>query len=677
MNGSGGPRKERNRRRPIHAPLLCLLAAIGGGLISDKALDVPRNWEFDAWQRFSPATRDASDMLIIDIDPESVRRFGQWPWTRDRLASLIDRVAGARTIAIDVLLLDPDRVPFGDPDQRLSAALTRVPAVLAATTDATMPVQFARIMSGSPIFQTGADAASYAPKISGVTWPLESFTSVARGTGLAVVFPGQDGIIRRVPMIYSQGNALLPGFALEIMRVSSGASAIGVHADTPGIDEITLGSLVMRTDGDGAIRPRFATDTPARVVPAFRVLDGEPDPSVFKGRIVLVGSSLPGLGDIYMTPAGLPRTGTAIIAQLIASVAAADTLWRPAWALTIELLVLSGFGGLSLWLFGRVSGRVYAAQGVAVITLLVTGSFATFKANGLLLDWIWPVSGLLAVHVSALAARAREEKLVRQNKESELAAALREIDSARQVVSRALNSAKLATLGELATVLAHELRQPIATISMAAENAELSLEDDSFDVSDARLRLNRIIAQTKRARSMIDHLRVFGRSDIGAMEPVDLAAAVNGALVLVQPTLRKDGIRLAITKQPDVPPVMGHKVLIEQVIVNLLINARDALMTVPADRRAIDLTIETSGSDANSVCLAVTDSGPGISPEVLPRMFEPFFTTKPAGEGTGLGLAICQRIVESLGGSVAVRDGGDGGASFMVTLPAVTAPVSS
>ena len=355
----------------------------------------------------------------------------------------------------------------------------------------------------------------------------------------------------------------------------------------------------------------------------------------------------------------------------IAGVMAGDTLWRPPWARALELAALLAAGGLNLVLFRRLSGRWFAALGGALALTLAVGSVVAFQTSGLLLDWTWPVTGILAVQIAAQIVRARAERAAHQRDEAALLAASQEIDAARETVARAFNSAKLATLGELATVLAHELRQPIATISMAAENAELSLEDDSLDITDARDRLRRIVAQTERARGIIDHLRVFGRADAGKTELVDVAAVARDALSLVGPSLRQAGVRAAITAAPDLPGVMGQKILLEQVLVNLFINARDALLTAPLGQRETHLAISATG--AGHVSLEMTDSGPGIPAEIQPRLFEPFFTTKAAGDGTGLGLAICQRIIESLGGGIVARNQDGGGACFVVTLPAVTA----
>ncbi len=525
------------------------------------------------------------------------------------------------------------------------------------------------MISVTPVLQAGSDADALVPKISGIAWPLAVFARAASGTGLALVPAERDGVVRRLPTLYAAGATLLPGFAVEVLRVAAGEKVLRVRSGAVGVERVGIGSAGIPTDGDGAVWPRFARGVPARIVGASRLLTEEADPALFTGRIVLIGSSLAGLGDIHLTPLLEAETGTAINAQFVASVLAGDTLWRPAVAGAAEALVLALLGVLSLVMFGRISRTVQAGLVVGTAVILAATSFGAFAVYGALLDWTLPVAGMIVINLGLAAVRAHDDLRARRRAESGLASALAEIESARLVVAQALAGTKLATLGELATVLAHELRQPIATMSLAAENADASLQEGSLDVADARLRIERIIVQAKRAESMISHLSVFGRADPGDVVAVDLAAAVADALQLVGPSLRRHGVHVAVECEAGLPPARAVKVLVEQVIINLCINAQDALAEGSPDGRAITLSLARSGVDR--LQLEIADNGPGLSGEAMAHLFEPFFTTKPAGEGTGLGLSVCRRIVESLGGSIAARNGPARGAVFVVMLPAI------
>jgi C4-dicarboxylate-specific signal transduction histidine kinase len=242
-----------------------------------------------------------------------------------------------------------------------------------------------------------------------------------------------------------------------------------------------------------------------------------------------------------------------------------------------------------------------------------------------------------------------------------------DITSERELQAQAVASAKLATLGEMATGLAHELNQPIAIMSLAAENSVQALRRKGSDGIDFALqRLQRISDQCRRARTIVDHLRIFGRSDEGQLGPVALQSVVDGVLTLVASAVRAAGIELEVALPPDLPDVLARAVLAEQVVVNLVLNARDA-MEGNGDDRPRRLRISAQAElDAGTVSLAVTDSGPGIAAAVADRLFEPFFTTKEIGKGTGLGLSICHGIMRSFGGNIIARNGPDPGASFIV-----------
>lgn len=244
-----------------------------------------------------------------------------------------------------------------------------------------------------------------------------------------------------------------------------------------------------------------------------------------------------------------------------------------------------------------------------------------------------------------------------------------DIETEKAATAAAMSTARLATLGEVATGLAHELNQPLAVISLLAENTAILLRSAGPGAAErATRRMQDIIAMTNRAKEITDHLRLFGRRQGERLEPVQLRQAVDGAVLLVRVALAEAGIALELSLPDDLPPVQGRQILLEQVLMNLLLNARDAMRPVPPQQRRIRIQ---AGAEDGRVWLRVEDSGPGIPPEILPRLFEPFFTTKGPGEGTGLGLAICHGIIRSFGGciQVAAATASGSGACFTISLP--------
>ena len=180
--------------------------------------------------------------------------------------------------------------------------------------------------------------------------------------------------------------------------------------------------------------------------------------------------------------------------------------------------------------------------------------------------------------------------------------------------------------------------------------------------------MDRIREQVERAAALVNHMRVFGRKPDNLPAPVLVPAVIDGALSVLATRLNEASIAVTVAIDRDLPPVIGHLVLLEQVLVNLLANAADAIEArqppLPADRRTIEVR---AGFASGMVDINVADHGGGIDPDILARLFEPFFTTKAVGRGTGLGLSICYGIVSDMGGVISARNEGDGSV-FQVRL---------
>jgi C4-dicarboxylate-specific signal transduction histidine kinase len=242
----------------------------------------------------------------------------------------------------------------------------------------------------------------------------------------------------------------------------------------------------------------------------------------------------------------------------------------------------------------------------------------------------------------------------------------------RDAKERAMSGARLASLGEMAAGVAHEIRQPLQSISLSAEIAALELRRGQN--AEAEALLERIVAQTERTSEMIDGLRRFaiGAEDGQASEPVSLAAAVKGAVDLARSVLRDARISVEIDLGEPPPVVMGQTLLYEQVLSNLLLNAKDAMIQRPREAPRKVSIAARPGAD-NTVILTVADTGGGIPAKVLDRLFQPFVTTKAPAQGTGIGLSICHAIIISMGGRIEARNEGEG-AVFKLTLPGASQP---
>ncbi len=251
---------------------------------------------------------------------------------------------------------------------------------------------------------------------------------------------------------------------------------------------------------------------------------------------------------------------------------------------------------------------------------------------------------------------------------------LGDVTRERELAAQADSASRVAARGAMAAGLAHELNQPLAVMSLAAENALEALEEGVAGIPEALARLRRISAQAERAKAIAAQLRSFARLEAAVLEPVSLPAAVRGALSLVGGALSEARVEVELRMAPGLATVRGQPVLVEQLIVNLALNARDAMVSRGEGTRRLTI-IGEAGNEAHEVRLVVADTGGGISPEALERVFDPFFTTKPASKGTGLGLPLCRSIMLRFGGSIGLTNLSNGlGAEAVLTFQRARQP---
>jgi C4-dicarboxylate-specific signal transduction histidine kinase len=229
-----------------------------------------------------------------------------------------------------------------------------------------------------------------------------------------------------------------------------------------------------------------------------------------------------------------------------------------------------------------------------------------------------------------------------------------------------VQAAKLATLGELTTGVAHELNNPLNNIGLFVGNVIDRVMLGESEAARVVEELEKAMEQVRKATEIITHLRTFGRAAPITLEPVDVVEAIQRALSLTSEQLRQRGIEVKIDDAGDDVHVAGNPIQLEQVFINLFTNARDALSEDAVERK---ITISTR-RDGERVKITFADTGPGIRPGLEQRIFDPFFTTKEVGAGTGLGLSITYGIVKEHGGQIAVVSKPGEGACFAIELPA-------
>jgi len=239
-----------------------------------------------------------------------------------------------------------------------------------------------------------------------------------------------------------------------------------------------------------------------------------------------------------------------------------------------------------------------------------------------------------------------------------------DVTESRRLQRELGQAGKLATLGELIAGVAHELNNPLTVI---LGNASL-LEGEAMpaDVSQRAAEIREAAQQCSR---IVNDLLTFSRSREPVKEPIDLNACIRKALHLEMNKLRTSGIKVVTELSPNLPITVADPHRLQQVFLNLMVNARQAMEEVSKPGM---LLIRSSRLSDDIIRIEISDNGPGIAPEVQARIFEPFFTTKVIGEGTGLGLTICERIMKEHGGNISVRSQAGKGSTFVLDLPIVS-----
>jgi len=241
------------------------------------------------------------------------------------------------------------------------------------------------------------------------------------------------------------------------------------------------------------------------------------------------------------------------------------------------------------------------------------------------------------------------------------------ITERKQTEALLMQSSKMASLGEMATGVAHELNQPLNIIRMASGNLLRRINKSSLEEEYLCSKLKRIEEQTQRASSIIDHMRMFGRQPTHIMLKLDPREIVQSVVDLIGEQLHLANIDIKLELPDSCPLIEGEQIQLEQVLINLLSNARDVLKfsQVVEDKRIL---IKVDTEVAGQLSIIVEDTGGGINENIIDRIFEPFFTTKEVGQGTGLGLSISYGIVRELGGCMSVLNT-QLGARFIVNFP--------
>lgn len=439
---------------------MLLLAAFLSMYYLDTAMNVGfldfwRNKVFDTYQEIKPREVPPAaqkPVTIIDLDEQSLETVGQWPWPRNVLAQLVQNTMklGAVLIAFDVVFAEPDRMnpdsvattlvglddetkeklsKLKSNDEIFAETIRRSRVVLgqAGRPSDTEGIKGPPVKKSVAVQKMSKDALepyNFIPKFPSLVRNVPVIEQAATGRfgghGLFSVIPGKDGIVRNVPAFFGHENEYFPSLAIEMLRIATGRQTVLARVNQAGMVEAAVAKgVTVTTDRIGQIWPYFSKRDWDKYVPAYKVLDGTADPAMFKGKLVIVGTSAVGLRDIRSIPTERDLPGVEVHAQLLEAILHKKYLTRPNYADAAELTYLL-VGGIILIILVPWVG----AKWTAALLVLVTGgalgtSWYLFSEQLVLLDGSYAVIGMFVMYTSmTYAGYSREEANRRQTRDA-------------------------------------------------------------------------------------------------------------------------------------------------------------------------------------------------------------------------------------------------------------------
>jgi adenylate cyclase len=412
---------------------------LGIRVLDPAPVQILRFQNFDIYQRLVPRTYTPLPVRVVDIDEASLAQYGQWPWPRTIIAELVNKLSrnGAIVIGFDIVFaekdrLSPDIVAEDNPSlpENIREALKALPsneAILAsqiANSSVVLGQTSVRLVDDTgtneanardtPHAIIGPDPAPFLQKFPALVQNLPELEAAATGHGVFSLSPDADGIYRRVPLTMIVGEKIKLALSAEVLRIATGGGAFGIRTNEAGISGIVVGGQLISTNPNAIVWPYFSESRQERYISAGDVLNGSADQSQIANHMVLVGTSAVGLEDYRATPLGVTMPGVEIHAQVIESIISQNLLWRPNYALGMELVFVLIVGLLIIYIVPKVGAvRALALAGVSQAGFL-GGSFYAFHQHQMLIDATFPIASTALLFIALATANYMREERQRQ-----------------------------------------------------------------------------------------------------------------------------------------------------------------------------------------------------------------------------------------------------------------------
>jgi serine phosphatase RsbU (regulator of sigma subunit)/CHASE2 domain-containing sensor protein len=422
----------------VLAIFLVLQPTVGGTLLSNLRLAL-----FDAYARLLPRELTGTPVIIVAVDEKSLKAMGQWPWPRQIIAKLIDKILNGNPLAlgIDMVWPEPDRLSpqrwmqqedlspaireelakQPDHDALLRDALALGPVAIAVVPRSDNgPNQLGRT---AMIVTAGGDPdmlpTALLPSLGTTLRSLPDLDNAARGHGLVYAEQDADGMVRRVPLVASAGNQIMPSLSLEMIRLATGWKMVTLGLEGRQLRDVTVSGYTVPIQADGSLWLHLTRTDPRRFVSAVDVLEGRVAADIFDQRLALLGITGLAIVDQHATPLGV-MPGVEIHAQLLENILEQRIVQRPGWVHVTEPGLTAIFAFLLILLLPAVRLRWFFPVGLLTLVTLVALGFAAWAWRLWLVDVATPALGDALVFVALLGGSLAEADAQRRRLRREL-----------------------------------------------------------------------------------------------------------------------------------------------------------------------------------------------------------------------------------------------------------------
>lgn len=397
-----------------------------------------RHFAFDLYQKSMPRERVSSPVVIVDIDEQSLAEYGQWPWPRSLVAQLIDKVGAMQpaSIGLDIIMPEEDRsspcnitefIPnieaetrqkicdLPSNDELLAEKLRQYNAILGV---AGIDGAGSSNLRAPPLLVSGPDPKPWIKHFPSALTNVELLDKAA--TGHAILSTEvENGVIRRVPMVATVGNTVMPSLSLESLRLATNTATIKTYGSERGLQGVGVSDLVIPTQEDGSLYVHYSEHDPSRFISAAAILDGNIDPEKIAQRLVLIGFSGLGLVDFPTTAIGDRVPGVEIHAQIMETIFDGTTLLRPYWALWLEAAIMLAIGFAVIYLLPILTTHYQVVLVIVGFGILLAIGLVSYQDYRYLIDVASPIIFFVALYVAMLAdSLIRDEGQIEQLEEN-------------------------------------------------------------------------------------------------------------------------------------------------------------------------------------------------------------------------------------------------------------------